>query len=118
MVKKVRQDCVVCRRNRAQPCEQMMADLTESLLDFGTLPFTRTAVDLFGPLEISLYRNRTEKCWAIVYTCLVTRAMFLDLVPSLSSMDFLFSLIRFISMFRSPEILHSDNGTNFVGAER
>ena len=118
LVKKVRRDCVVCRRNRAQPCEQMMADLTESRLDFGTLPFTRTAVDLFGPLEIGLYRNRTAKRWGVLYTCLVTRAIFLDLVPSLSSMDFLLSLRRFIAMFRSPEVLHSDNGTNFVGAER
>jgi hypothetical protein len=33
-------------------------------------------------------------------------------------MDFLLSLRRFIAMFRSPEVLHSDNGTNFVGAER
>ncbi|KAI9551057.1 hypothetical protein GHT06_007663 [Daphnia sinensis] len=92
-------DCVVCRRSRAQPCEQMMADLTESRLDFGTLPFTRTAVDLFGPLEIGLYRNRTAIRWGVLYTCLITRAIFLDLVPSLSSMDFLLSLRRFIAMF-------------------
>lgn len=99
LVKKVRRDCVVCRRNRAQPCKQMMADLTESRLDFGPLPFTRAAADLFGPLEIGLYRNRTVNRWGVLYTCLVTRAIFLDLVPSLSSMDFLLSLRRFITKF-------------------
>jgi hypothetical protein len=96
----------------------MMADLTELRQDFGTLPFTRTAVDLFNPLEIGLYRNWTAKRWGVLYTCLVTRAIFLDLVPSLSSMDFLLTLRRFIAMFCSPEALHSDNGTNFVSAER
>lgn len=90
-----------------------MADLTELRQDFGTLPFTRTAVDLFNPLEIGLYRNWTAKRRGVLYTCLVTRVIFLDLVPSLSSMDF-----RFIAMFCSPEALHSDNGTNFVSAER
>lgn len=117
LLKKVRR-CVVCRRNRAQPCEKMMADLTESRLDFGTLPFSRTAVDLFGPLEIDLHRNRTAKRCGVLHTCLVTPAIFLDLVPSLSSMDFLLSLRRFIVMLCSPELLHSDSGTNFVNAER
>jgi hypothetical protein len=118
LVKKIRRDCVVCRRNRAQPGEQMMADLIESRLDYGALPFTRTAVDLFGPLEIGTYRNRTAKRWGIIYTCLVTRAVFLELVPSLSSTDFLLSFRKFVSIYRYPEIMHSDNGTNFVGAER
>ena len=116
LVKKIRRDCVVCKRNRAQPGEQMMADLNESRLDYGTLPFTRTAVDLFGPMEISLYRNKTAKRWGVLYTCLVTRAVFLELVPSLSSTDFLLSLRKFITLYRSPEVLHFDNGINFVGS--
>ncbi|XP_057380651.2 uncharacterized protein LOC130703047 [Daphnia carinata] len=117
LVKKIRRDCPICRRNRARPGEQLMAELPESRLDYGTIPFTRTAVDLFGPLEISSYRCRIAKRWGVLYTCLVTRTIFLELVPSLSSEDFLLSLRRFIAMYRSPAVLHSDNGTNFVGAE-
>ena len=63
---KIRRDCVVCRRNRAQPGEQMMVDLIASRLDNSALPFTRTAVDLFGHLEIGTYRNRTAKRWGII----------------------------------------------------
>ena len=106
LVKKIRRDCVVCRRNRALPGEQMMADLIESRLDYGALPFTRTAVDLFGPLEIVMYRNRTAKRWGIIYTCLVTRAVFLELMPSLSSTDFLLLFQKFVSIYRYPEIMH------------
>lgn len=47
-----------------------------------------------------------------------TRAKFLELVPSLSTSDFLLTLRKFISLYRKPEVIHSDNGTNFVGAER
>ena len=69
-------------------------------------------------MEVALYRNRTAKRWGVLYTCLVTRAVFLELVPLLSSLDFLLSLRKFIALYRQPTVIHSDNGTNFVGAER
>jgi transposase InsO family protein len=49
---------------------------------------------------------------------MVTRAVFLELVPSLSTSNFLLALQKFISLYRKPEVIHSDNGTNFVDAER
>jgi hypothetical protein len=61
-----------------------------------------------------MYRNRTAKRWGIIYTCLVTRAVFLELVPSLSSTDFLLSFRKFVFIYHYPEIMHSDNGTNFL----
>jgi hypothetical protein len=45
------------------------------------------------------------------------RAVFLELVQSLSSTDFLLSFRMSVSIYRYPEILQSDNGTNFIGAE-
>ncbi len=69
-----------------------MGDLPEARLEFGVTPFKNTAVDLFGPLEIGLPRNRTAKRWGVLFTCLVTRALFVELVPSLSSEDFLLAL--------------------------
>ena len=48
----------------------------------------------------------------------MTRAIFIDLVPSLSSADFLLALRRFIGIYGTPTRVFSDNGTNFVGAER
>jgi transposase InsO family protein len=95
-----------------------MGDLPDSRLDSGSLPFTRTAVDLFGPFEIGLARNRKTKRWGVLFTCMVTRAVFLEIVPSFSTSDFLLALRKFISLYRKPELIHSDNGTNFVGAER
>ena len=95
-----------------------MGDLPDSRLDSGSLPFTRTAVDLFGSFEFGLALNRTTKRWGVLFTRLVTRAVFLELVPSLSKSDFLLALRKFVSLYRKPEVIHSDNGTNFVGDER
>ena len=117
-VKKVRRECRVCKKERAKPGEQQMGDLPHSRLEFGVPPFTNTACDLFGPIEVGLPRNRSAKRWGVLFTCLVTRAVYLDIVPSLSSGDFLLALRRFIGIYGKPKRIHSDNGTNFVGGER
>ena len=118
MAKGIRRDCITCRKDRAKPGAQLMGDLPEFRLEYGSSPFRNTAVDLFGPLEIGLPRNRTAKRWGVLFTCLVTRAIFIDLVPSLSSADFLLALRPFIGIYDTPTRVFSDNGTNFVGAER
>lgn len=117
-VKRVKRDCLRCRRYNARPASQLMGELPVYRLEIGAPPFTRSACDYFGPLEIIYARNRVAKRWGALFTCLVTRAVYLDLAASLSSGDFLFILRRFIGLYGKPRSLHSDNGTNFVGAER
>lgn len=62
--------------------------------------------------------RRTEKHWGIVFECLTTRAVHLDLLPSLSTDSFLMALRRFIARRGTPAQLWSDQGTNFRGGER
>ena len=117
-VKRVQKECLRCRRYRAKPGVQLMGDLPMSRLDAGSPPFTRAACDYFGPFEVAQSRNRVTKRWGALFTCLVTRAVYLDLASSLSSDDFLLVLRRFIAIYGKPRQIFSDNGTNFVGAER
>jgi len=117
-VKKIRRSCHRCKLDRAKPASQLMGDLPESRLAAGTPPFSRTAVDYFGPMETSASRNTTTKRWGALFTCMVTRAVYLDLAHSLSADDFLLVLRRFVSIYGRPVRIHSDNGTCFVGAER
>jgi hypothetical protein len=49
---------------------------------------------------------------------MVTRAVYVDVSISLSASDFLKVLRRFISVYRKPAHMFSDNGTNLTGAER
>ena len=50
--------------------------------------------------------------------CLNTRAVHLELAVDCSRMEFLQVLHRFFSIRGQPAIMMSDNGTQFVGAER
>lgn len=72
----------------------------------------------FGPLETSNYRNRINKRYGVLWTCLTSRAVFVDLADSLSSEDFLLAFQRFAAIYFAPVVIYSDNGRNFIGAEK
>jgi hypothetical protein len=118
LVKKTRRLCLQCIKERAAPAAQMMSDLPAERLNSYSPPFTHVATDYFGPIETSAGRNRVVKRYGALFTCLVTRAVHLELAESLSAEDFLLVFRRFIGLYGKPASVHSDNGTNFVGAER
>ena len=51
-----------------------------------------------------------------VYVYFVTKAVFLDLVSDLLTDVFLVSLRHFSALYGVPAELHTDNGSNFAGA--
>ena len=116
-VKRVRNECIPCRRFRPKAALQMMADIHKARLGAHQPPFTYTSVDYFGPFDVSHGRG-TVKRWGALFTCLVTRAVYVDVAVSLSSVDFMNVLRRFFSIYRKPAEMFSDNGTNLTGAER
>ena len=98
-----------------------MGDLPKERLSIGKTPFNNTRVDYFGPYYVKKSKmTRTtkgvNKCYGVLFTCLTTRAMHIELAGDLSTDDFLLALWRFISCHGTVEIIRSDNGTNFVGA--
>ena len=94
-----------------------MGDLPSARLETRQPAFTCSAVDLFGPVEVSNSRNHTIKRYGVLITCLATRAVYIDIADSLSTDDFLLTLHRFMGMYGWPRTMFSDNGTNFVGAD-
>jgi transposase InsO family protein len=94
-----------------------MADLPEFRLTVSSGPFTHTGVDYFGPMMVK-FRRCSVNTWGYLFTCLGTRAIHLELADSLETDDFLLCLIRFIGRRGQPTTLHSDNGTNFRGADQ
>ena len=94
-----------------------MGSLPRARLEAYHPPFTFTGVDLFGPLTVKWGRG-TAKRWGCLFTCLTTRAVYLDATPSLETDDFIMILRQFISRRGPPIEIWSDRGTNFVGANR
>ena len=81
-------------------------------------PFTYTGVDFAGPLYVKNHSGPQQKVWICLYTCCVTRAIHLDLVPSLTASAFMRSLRRFSARRGTPLLMVSDNGKTFKSAAR
>lgn len=109
--------CVECRRWRAKPAIPKMADLPAARLRLYKPAFYSTGVDCFGPMLVKVAR-RQEKHWGIIFKCLTTRAVHLDLLRSMDADAYLMALRRFIARRGTPTELWSDQGTNFMGGER
>ncbi len=65
-----------------------MSDLPSARLQLYKPAFHSCGMDCFGPFLIKIGR-RTEKHWGVLFKCLTTRAMHLDLLPSLSTDSYL-----------------------------
>ncbi|XP_048877738.1 uncharacterized protein LOC125747060 [Brienomyrus brachyistius] len=116
-IKRHQRTCIGCQRWRAKATPPRMADLPPARLRLFKPAFHSTGVDCFGPLTVKLGR-RQEKRWGIIYKCLTTRAVHLDLLPSIDTDAFLMSMRRFVARRGTPAELYSDQGTNFRGGER
>ena len=115
-LRSIKNKCVTCRKGRAQTITPVMADLPEERLDASTA-FTNVGIDYFGPFTVKIGR-RKEKRWCCLFTCLTVRAVHIEVVPNLDTDSCLNAIMRFIARRGKSSTIISDNGTNFVGAER
>ena len=115
-VRKLLYKCVICRKLEGRPYQ---APPSPPLPEFRVKecpPFAYTGVDFAGPLYVKNQTGPQQKVWICLYTCCVTRAIHLDLVPNLTTSAFLRSLRRFSARRGTPLLMVSDNGKTFKSA--
>ena len=94
-----------------------MGNLPSTRLSPFARPFTYTGVDYVGPFNVTNGR-KTEKRWEVLFTCLTVRAVHIEVAHSLTTSSCILAFRNFIALRGIPNIILSDKGTNFVGAER
>lgn len=114
LVKKFVRTCVTCSRLRGRPVEQKMADLPEDRLS-PCSPFWFCGCDLFGPFVVKMGRRECKR-YGVMFTCLVSRAVHLEVAHSLSTDSFLNAFRRFVALRGAVREIRCDQGTNLVGA--
>ena len=115
-LRSIRNKCIRCRKGRTQTMTPVMAELPTERLDASTA-FANVGIDYFGPFTVKIGR-RNEKRWCCLFTCLTVRAVHIEIVPKLDTDSCLNTIMRFIARRGKPIKMISDNGTNFVGADR
>ena len=98
-----------------------MANFPNIRLKLHVKPFSNTGVDYFGPVQARTSRKTrrnqgTLKTYGVIFTCLNTRAIYIELSGDLSTDSFILSLRRVLPRREHVNIMQSDNGTNFIGA--
>lgn len=111
--------CVKCRRFRASASVPIMADLPATRVT-PSRPFLYTGLDYAGPINLRTTKSRgfrSYKDYIVVFVCLSTRAVHLDVVSDYSAQTFIAAYKRFTSRRNICATLMSDRGTTFVGAD-
>ena len=72
---------------------------------------------MFGPLHVRLGRKTLEEARVIIFTCMTTRAVDLELVTDRSTDTFLSAFVFVVSLRGNPNNCWSDYGTNFIEAQ-
>ena len=110
---------MVCRRRKAKLATQVMAPLPDIRLKMSLQPFTNVAVDYAGPFtKIQKRSIRRAKRYLCLFTCLNTRAIHLEMSFKMDTDSFLNAFSRMTSRRGIPEVMFSDNGGNFVKADK
>lgn len=116
-VKQVISKCMFCRIRKCKPEVPRMGDLPHARVAHHQRPFTYCGLDLFGPMEVAVGRSR-QKRYGVLFTCLVTRAVSIEIVWSLTTDSLIMALRRMAARRGWPAHLYSDNGTNLRGADK
>ena len=94
-----------------------MANLPPERLTADIPAFTNVGIDCFGPFFV-VHGRKQEKRYGIVFSCMSSRAIHLEISHSLSTDSFISALRRFVARRGNVESITCDNGTNFVSGSR
>ena len=110
LAKRVKSECVTCRRQDSQSCGQVCGPLPELRVKESP-PFTVTGLDFAGPLYVC--DKPGKKLYFLLFTCAVVRAIHLELVESLTVSDCLLAIRRFCARRGTVNVFYSDNAKTF-----
>ena len=116
-VKRYLIDCSKCAIAKAKPVRQLMSDLPSFRVTAANKPFKFCGTDYFGPF---LYKQNRSLCkaWGILFTCLCTRCVHVEIVTSMDLNNFILAFSRFTNLRGPVDTFFSDNGKTFCAAEK
>lgn len=113
-------NCKRCIIDNATVKQQLMGQLPIARVT-PNRAFYNSGVDYAGPIQLRTSKGRGHKStkgYICVFVCMSTRAIHLEAVTDLTSQAFIAAFKRFVARRGHCCHLWSDNGTNFVGADK
>ena len=116
-IKRIISKCHICMRYRAHPYRYPVQPVLPLERVMQDRPFAATGVDYAGPYTVKL-GEQDKKVWLCLFTCLMSRAVYIVPIEDLRSTTFIAALKELSARRSQPRILLSDNATTFVHANK
>ncbi|KRZ79985.1 hypothetical protein T10_12451 [Trichinella papuae] len=115
-VKRCIRSCITCRRQDGRPFCPLMSELPVARVE-PTFPFGHVGLDFAGPLHVRDEDRGVRKVYICLFTCMVTRAVHIEIVANMTTTSFLAAFRRFVASRGTPEVIQSDNFRTFKQAD-
>ncbi len=94
-----------------------MGDFPKNRVAVPKRAFRDVGLNFAGPFWFRKAPKTMMKVYKAIFVCFATKAVHLELVSDLTAQRCLAALRHFIARRGSPEVIYSDDGSNFVGAK-
>ena len=118
LTKAIRSKCHGCKRFRATAVTIPAPGLLpEDRTSVGTA-FEVIGTDFAGPIRFKQTQKKEGKAYLAIFSCSLSRAVHLELLPSQETTAFISCLKRLIARRGRPRVIYSDNGGAFIRTEK
>ena len=122
LIRSLLSKCVKCRRITSRAMHPIMGNMPKGRTQLSHIepPWTHVGVDLTGAIQLKKVGRRTvtpEQAYIVLYTCMATRSIYLDLMLTNKTEDFLLSFKRLCGDVGTPQYLYSDQAGYFSRAK-
>ena len=114
--------CRICKIKRQKRAGQIMGELPEFRTEMRPA-WTSVNMDLFGPITIKddcvkKGPRTTKKVWGVVYTCTLTRGVYVDVAINYDTEAVLHTIRRLMAAKGDVKLIISDPGSQLKGASK
>uniref|UniRef100_A0A8R1EGV9 Integrase catalytic domain-containing protein n=1 Tax=Caenorhabditis japonica TaxID=281687 RepID=A0A8R1EGV9_CAEJA len=113
VIRKITQRCYRCRKQTGHAFQYPYSKILPTCRTIPASPFSHVGLDYFGPILYTNSRGKSNKTWVMLITCLVTRAVHLELVPDNSTITYLMAMKRYFGRRGVPKSILCDNAPAF-----
>ena len=118
LAKKLRKGCFGCKRMHATPLHPPPPGMLPPERTVGSRPFEVIGLDYAGPFPYKVSKKKEGKAYLMLYTCSLTRAVHLELLPDQTAKTFVPSLKAMIARRGRPKRIYSDNFSTFISSAK
>ena len=109
--------CQICRKATAPTAQQKMSPLPPQRLDVQSPAFTHVGVDYTGFFRLQRPKDVTQKAYIVIFTCMTSRAVHLEIVTDMTTIGFIEALRSMIARRGTPHTIYSDNAQTFIATD-